>query len=263
MYKRFEQVSRVVPLEGGVNFLDLGGYGTEDGRQVKRRKIFRCGHLGDLTARDLDALEYLRVTEVHDFRRKEEQEKTPSQPIRATFNDDYEMFIGSMSKFWEFIREEKLNSESAHNLVVTSYRNCADEVAPHYRRLFQSLLSNAENSTLFHCSAGKDRTGIAAALIHSALGVSRDEVIADYMLTLEHFNIDHLVNIIESRLREAKVESWQRAWLMPYCSVHQDNIEAFFDGIDSNYGSLQAYLQQAIGLTPENISALKQAYLEG
>lgn len=258
-----EPATRVLPLEGGVNFRDLGGYRGADGRTVKWRKIFRCGHLGHLTDADLDTLADLRITEVHDFRRRDEQARTPSRPLRAQFRADYEMFIGSMSKFWEFIRSERLNGESAHTLVVNSYRACVHEVAPHYRRLFDSLLRNADNATLFHCSAGKDRTGLAAALILSALGVSREDVVEDYLLTLECFDIEILMELVESHLRDEGVAHWERDWLLPYCGVHRDNIEAFFEGVEADFGSVEVYLQRAIGLDAPRCAALREAYLQG
>ncbi len=262
MYEQFMVASRVVPLEGGINFRDLGGYPAADGRQVKWRKIFRCGHLANLTEQDLDVLEYLRVTEVHDFRRREEQQVTPSRPLRANFNNDYEMHIGSMAKFWEYLTTERLNAHKSHELVVGSYRNCAEEVAPHYRRLFAALLANRDNASLFHCAAGKDRTGLAAALILSALGVPREVIIEDYLLTLQHYDTRPLLARIEAHLREAGVEQWEPEWLKPYCEVHQDNIEAFFAGVEAGYGSVDRYLETLIGLRPELRLQLQQAYLD-
>lgn len=263
MSNDLHQPSRVVPLEGGVNFRDLGGYLTEDQRSVSWRKIFRCGHLGELTEKDLDSLEQLNITHVHDFRREEEQKRTPSQPVRATVYNDYEMHVGSMSKFWEYMSSEKLTAESAHELVVGSYRNCVDDVAPHYTRLFASLLSPETGASVFHCSAGKDRTGIAAALILSALGVDRDTIVDDYLLTLEHFDSERLMNIVEQHLRDADVAHWERSWLVPYCSVHRDNIEAFFEGVESRYSSVDNYLATALGINAEQRQRLQSLYLEG
>ncbi|GAB3093865.1 tyrosine-protein phosphatase [Pseudomaricurvus hydrocarbonicus] len=248
-------------MDGGINFRDLGGYITEDDRQVVWRKIFRCGHLANLTTEDLDTLAALNVTAVHDFRRQDEQRRSPSQPVRASIYDDYEMSIGSMSKFWEYMAAEKLSSDSAHQLVVSSYRSCIDDVAPHYARLFQGLLTNDGAASVFHCSAGKDRTGLAAALILSALGVPRDVVVDDYLLTQEYFDSAGLIQLVEQHLRDAKVEYWERSWLMPYCGVHRDNIEAFFDGVESRYGSVMGYLNEGMGLSGEDLLRLKQLYL--
>lgn len=253
--------SRVVPLDGGINFRDLGGYPTEDGREVRWRTLFRCGHLSHLTARDMDALTGWRVTHIHDFRRQEEQQRNPSQPLNARFYNDYAISVGSLSRFWECLGSGQLSAETAHQLVVESYRNCVDDVAPHYGRLFQALLANGGNATIFHCAAGKDRTGMAAALILSALGVPREVIVDDYLLTLEHFDSSRLLETVEQHLRNARVDYWERSWLTPYCAVHRDNIEAFFSGIEERYGSVTGYLQRALRLSASDLDAVRGLYL--
>ncbi len=257
-----EVPSRVVPLQGGINFRDLGGYETLDGERVRWRKLFRCGHLADLSAADIRSLQQLGISQVHDFRRLDEQAGTPSQPLQATFINDYDMSLGSLVRFWELLHAGQLTGSRAHQLVVESYHNGPAEVAPHYRRLFQSLLDNREQATLFHCAAGKDRTGLAAALILSALGVSRQQVVEDYLLTRDHFDVDTLIAKVEGHLRHAGVSDWERGWLEPFCSVHEDNIEAFFDGISRRYGSLDHYLSAALGLEEVQRRQLREAYLE-
>ena len=254
--------SRVVPLDGGINFRDLGGYETTTGEKVRWRKLFRCGHLADLSEADIRVLQQLGISQVHDFRRLDEQDSNPSQPLQAIFINDYDMTLGSLARFWELLHAGQMSGNRAHELVVDGYRNGIDEVAPHYRRLFQALLDNCERSTLFHCSAGKDRTGLAAALILSALGVSREQVIEDYLLTREHFDVDALIAKVEGHLRRAAVSDWEREWLLPFCSVHEDNIEAFFDGISRLYGSVDNYLGSALGVDEEQRRLLREAYLE-
>lgn len=253
--------SRLVPLEGGINFRDLGGYRSDDGREVRWRTLFRCGHLSNLTERDIATLTAWRVTHIHDFRRQDEQQRNPSRPMNARLYNDYAISVGSLSRFWEYLGSGQLNAESAHQLVVDSYRNCVDDVAPHYARLFQALLANEGRATIFHCAAGKDRTGMAAALILSALGVPRDVVIDDYLLTLEHFDSTRLLETVEQHLRKARVEYWERSWLMPYCGVHRDNIEAFLAGIEARYDSVTCYLQRALGLSRTDIEAVQRLYL--
>ena len=255
--------TRLVPLDGGINFRDIGGYINNQGRTVKWRKIMRCGHLANLTDADLDVLEEIGVSQIHDFRRVDEQTQNPSCAIRAEFVDDYQISIGDISRFWEFLFEGELSAESSHQLVVNSYRSCIQVVIPAFSRFMRHIVDNAENASVFHCSAGKDRTGMAAALILSALDVPRETIIEDYMLTVEHYDSDKLIAIVEEHLRAAKVESWDREWLMPYCSVHQDNIVAFLDAIESNYGDVKNYLISALGLSQADLDKMHQCYLEG
>jgi protein-tyrosine phosphatase len=257
-----ETESRLVPLDGGINFRDIGGYVNSQGRRVKWRKIMRCGHLANLTQGDLDVLEEIGVSQIHDFRRVEEQAQNPSCAVRAEFIDDYQMSIGDISRFWEFLFEGELSAESSHQLVVNSYRNCIQAVIPAFSRFMRHIVDNADNASVFHCSAGKDRTGMAAALILSALDVPRDTIVADYMLTIEHYDSTRLIEIVEGHLRDAKVESWERSWLIPYCSVHQDNIVAFLEAIDAEYGDVRNYLTSALGLSDQDLIKIQESYLQ-
>ena len=255
--------TRVIDLEGGINFRDVGGYRNAQGRTVKWRKIMRCGHLASLSDNDLDTLEQIGITRVHDFRRSEEQRQSPSSAVRAEFIDDYQILIGDISRFWEFLFEGELTAESSHQLVVNSYGSCIGAVIPAFSRFMRHIVDNADSASVFHCSAGKDRTGMAAALILSALDVPRETIIEDYMLTVEHYDSDKLIAIVEGHLRKANVESWDRDWLMPYCSVHQDNIVAFLDAIEANYGDVKNYLISALGLSQADLDKMHHCYLEG
>jgi protein-tyrosine phosphatase len=146
--------------------------------------------------------------------------------------------------------------------VVNSYRNCIQAVIPAFTRFMRHIVDNADNASVFHCSAGKDRTGMAAALILSALDVPRDTIVADYMLTIEHYDSTRLIEIVEGHLRDAKVESWERSWLIPYCSVHQDNIVAFLEAIDAEYGDVRNYLTSALGLSDQDLIKIQESYLQ-
>ena len=253
--------TRLVPLDGGINFRDIGGYVNNEGRTVKWRKIMRCGHLANLTDADLDVLEEIGVSQIHDFRRVDEQAQNPSCAIRAEFVDDYQVSIGDISRFWEFLFEGELSAESSHQLVVNSYRSCIQVVIPAFSRFMRHIVDNAQGGSVFHCSAGKDRTGMAAALILSALDVPRQTIIDDYMLTLEHYDSSRLIDIVEGHLRDAKVEKWDRSWLIPYCSVHEDNIVAFLEAIDAEYGDVKNYLINALGLSQADLDLMQDSFL--
>ena len=256
------QYSRQVPLEGGINFRDLGGYRNAQGKTVKWRQLMRCGHLAQLTEADLELLGKIGVDKVHDFRRTDEQQQAPSKPVPAKFIDDYQISIGDISRFWEFLKDGILTDQSSHQLVVNSYKNSIDSVIPAYSRFMREIIDSDQGAHIFHCSAGKDRTGMAAALLLGALDVPRDTIISDYMLTLEYYNSDKLMDIIEGHLRDAGVETWHRSWLKPYSSVHADNIIAFLDAIDQSYGSLKNYLIEGLGLCSEDLQVLQDRYLQ-
>jgi protein-tyrosine phosphatase len=207
-------------------------------------------------------LERIGVTKVHDFRRKDEQSQSPSRALRAEFIDDYQISIGDISRFWEFLFEGELTPESSHELVVNSYRSCVDIVVPSFSRFMREIVSNADGVSVFHCSAGKDRTGMAAALILGVLDVPREVIIKDYLLTRDHYDSTKLIEIIEGHLRQANVEHWDRAWLTPYVSVHEDNITAFLDAINERYGSVKYYLTDALGMTESDLEIMRTQFLE-
>ncbi len=257
-----DKPTRVVALQGGVNFRDLGGYLTADQRQVRWHKLFRCGHLQHLTQADVEHLATLRITQVHDLRKQDEQIKSPSRVLLAETVNDYDMAIGSLKFFWDHLWRGALTADVAHELVVDSYRQCIDDVAPHYRRLLLSILNNKENASLFHCAAGKDRTGLAAVLLLHILGVTRATIVEDYLLTQQHFDIDSLMERVESHLKAANVSEWERGWLLPFCSVHEDNIMAFFEAVETRYGSVDHYIVQALGIDPYTQRRMQQAFLE-
>lgn len=254
--------TRQIPLDGGINFRDLGGYRNQQGKRVKWRQLLRCGHLATLSDNDLETLEQLGVDRVHDFRRVEEQQQSPSRPVRAQIIDDYQISIGDISRFWEFLKEGILSDQSSHQLVVNSYKNCIETVIPAYSRFMRELVNSKQGTHIFHCSAGKDRTGMAAALILGALDVPRETIIADYMLTLDYYDSDKLIDIIEGHLRDAGVKHWDRSWLIPYSSVHADNMIAFLDAIDQHYGNLKNYLKTGLGLSDSDLELLQKRYLE-
>ena len=188
--------------------------------------------------------------------------QNPSREVRAEFIDDYQISIGDISRFWEFLFDGQLSADSSHQLVVNSYRSCIQVVIPAFSRFMRHIVDNADAGSIFHCSAGKDRTGMAAALILSALDVPRETIVADYMLTVEHYNSDKLIEIVEGHLRDAKVKNWDRSWLIPYCSVHQDNIVAFLDAIDDQYGDVKSYLIDGLGLSQADLQKMQESFLE-
>ncbi|MAJ87363.1 MAG: tyrosine-protein phosphatase [Cellvibrionales bacterium TMED148] len=255
-------IQRAPDLHGGINFRDIGGYSSRDGRCVVWRKLLRSGHLAYLNDSDLAILSSMGINQVHDFRREDEQLRSPSRIINVEIISNYHISVGSLSKFWDHLRDGNLTSASAQNMVTDSYGDCIDDVAPAYTQFMRMILDNARGTSLFHCAAGKDRTGMAAALILAALDIPRATIIDDYMLTEKHFDSDNLMTIIEKHLFDANVEYWERDWLLPYCTVSVENIEAFFNAIDERFGSVEHYLDQALNFGQDDRESLRDLFLE-
>jgi protein-tyrosine phosphatase len=254
--------TRHIALDGGVNVRDLGGYRSRDGRQVKWRTILRSGHLNHLSDDDRESFTKLDLRTIHDFRRSPEIEKFPSIVGDINIVSGYELGVGSMGMFMQTLEAEGFTPAEAHTFVVKAYRDCVLDVTGAFRAFFQHLLAQKSGALLFHCMAGKDRTGLAAALILHALDVPSDVIMEDYMLTSHYLPVDAVIeNFVRSRDDLAAIIANNRAALVPYCGVHPDNLIAFFQGIDLKFGSIDAYLSRGLALTKTDIADLKERYL--
>src|SRR3954462_10875474 len=180
--------TRHLALQGASNFRDLGGYPTADGRITRWRQIFRSNHLGQLTAADIEIVRALGVRSAFDFRGIEERAAgvcvvneiaVHSLPIEPTVVAALRAELG----------RGRLTAPVALELMRESYRNYVRHNTASFRNLFGHLLEDRA-PLVIHCTAGKDRTGFASALILHALGVA-DEIIAeDYLLTNRHYKRD-------------------------------------------------------------------------
>jgi len=171
---------RILPLEGGRNFRDLGGYRTEDGRQVRWGRLYRSGVMAGLTASDLAYVNGLGIRFICDLRAPGERSREPhpftgpDAPAMASF--DYDMSRSMAGVLGARTRADAVAA------FADAYVDMAQYLAPNYADMFERLLRR-ETPLTVNCSAGKDRTGVAAALILSVLGASRDTVVADYALS--------------------------------------------------------------------------------
>src|SRR6267378_320256 len=177
--------ARHLNLAGASNFRDLGGYRTRDGRAVRWRQIFRSNHLGQLTEADIEVLRPLGLKSAFDFRGTEERVAAicglaeiavHSLPIEPTVVAALRTRLASGLP---------LSSADAVEVMRESYRNYVRHDTPSFRALFALLLEDRA-PLVIHCTAGKDRTGFACALILHALGVADDVIAEDYLLT-NHF----------------------------------------------------------------------------
>jgi protein-tyrosine phosphatase len=242
--------NRVWPLTGATNFRDLGGYTGQDGRTVRWRRLFRSDHLGHLTADDQAMLEPLGVAWVFDFRGEAERAPTPSRmPGAVTLGLPIEpTVVQSMQSIGA--RGELLTAETTVALMKGLNRALVKRHAHRFAELFDHLL-RAQAPLVFHCTAGKDRTGLAAALILLALGVSREVVMQDYLLT----------NSVYKR-PAGLLSSWPEAATAMLWTVQASYLETALEVIDRDHGGVDAFLAGPMGLSPDGRAALQARYLE-
>jgi len=259
---------RLLPLEGGSNFRDVGGYPAAKGRHVRWGKIFRSGGMPLLTAADYQYLSSIGIDTLCDLRSREEQEIAPTDPTALhvkTFEGpsyDGEKVFGRLN-----------DANGQHSGQSTLYRSFPTLLQPHLRKIFASLLAG-DVPLLYNCSAGQDRTGFVTAMVFSALGVPRDVIYADYHLSttfrkteneIVKANVDRYAetNMVAKFYQQALAKAGQTS-LKPKPLLNDAGaplLAEAFDEVDKRWGSVDAYLQD-VGIGPVEKLRLRSAYLE-
>lgn len=237
-------------LASASNFRDLGGHAGLDGRRVRQHRVYRSDHLAALTPEDLATLQGLGITHRIDFRGAGERSFLPAEVAGlTTLALTIEPTV--VHRVQELLAAGQVPTEAETvALMCQTYRGFARESAPVYARFFRQLL---EQSTplVFHCTAGKDRTGFAAALLLSALGVSRDDILQDYLLTNQLY------------VRSTLVEARGPAHVMDVLwSVQPAFLDAAFTAIEEDFGSVPKYLEGPMGLDAQALDRLRGSLLE-
>lgn len=249
---------RALPLQGGRNFRDLGGYRSADGRTVRWGLIYRSGSMSKLTAADQTYLQRLGIRTVCDFRTKDERQQDPNAWAQATklnyWSRDYAMSGADL----ESLFQGKVGEKEVREKMADLYRTLPFEQAPAYRAMFAQLLAD-KAPLAFNCTAGKDRAGLAAALVLTALGVPFETVSKDYQLTNtylpESLAADPHFKSAVSALPKTTVDALMAA--------DPAYLAAAFDEIKRRYGSVDAYFAKELKLGDSERTKLKTRYLEG
>jgi protein-tyrosine phosphatase len=251
---------RKLGMQGTPNFRDFGGYPTVDGRWVKWGFLFRSGQLSSLTEQDVELLASLELDLIFDFRRLEEQESDPS--ILPTSNPpqitSLPIIPGSNSQFFEQRDGQARDRQSMFDFMLEINRDFAEAQTPVYSRMFKQILEFKDARFLVHCAAGKDRTGFAAAMILLALGVSREVVMRDYMLTARFFH-PHVE--IERLKQKYQMDRIAHESIFPMLEVHEDYLARALLVIEQNYSSVDDYLREALGVGPDEVAELQARYV--
>jgi len=242
--------ARHLNLAGASNFRDLGGYPAKDGRVVRWRQIFRSNHLGHLTEADIEVLRGLGLKSAFDFRGTEERAAAMcglaeiavhSLPIEPTVAAALRARLAN---------GVALSSADALDVMRDSYRNYVRHSTPSFRNLFAHLLED-HAPLVIHCTAGKDRTGFACALILHALRVPDDLIAEDYLLTNRFYRRDpSAITDLPDGVRQT------------LASVEASFLAAAYDAISADYGDLENYFRDGLGLGAKERARLEARYLE-
>jgi protein-tyrosine phosphatase len=241
-------VERLIALEGAVNFRDLGGYATVDGQRTRWRVLFRADGLSELTGADLEVMRSLGIRTVVDLRSAHEVEQSRFDVDAHPVTFHHYPFIRALPDAESFAR--------APGFLGVQYKEMLDGAAPEIIGALSALAAPEARPAVFHCTAGKDRTGLLSALVLSLLGVPEETVLADYALS----------GAAMARLRAKLIAKYPDgegfiADSDQLFSADPANMVALFAHLRHRYGTIEGYAS-TIGVPAEVIGRLREALLE-
>lgn len=246
-----DDLPRVVALEGGSNLRDLGGWRTGDGGTVRFGQVYRSAALHGLTDADLAVLRGLGVRHIVDFRGEGERTRWPSRVPEGAVVHALGIAPTIGASLRDLIANREAKAADVMDVMQQAYGAYAMDWHHRYRAMFDLLLEDAPAPLMFHCTAGKDRTGFGAALILAALGVPEAAIRADYMATNRLWRGDPEL--------AASLPPAVGATLL---RVHPEFLDAAFDAVRRAHGSMDAYLGARIGLDTARRARLRARLVE-
>lgn len=255
--------ARRLPFAGAKNFRDLGGYPSMDGRSVRWGVLYRSDALHKLTTTDLRYMSALGLDQIIDFRSSTETKKEPDRlPEELNSRLVKIPILDSSTDIFQNAGEEfvkVLKSIDAPKFMIDTNIQLATHFTPEMRKFIEILISSGGRPVLFHCAAGKDRTGFAAALILRLLGVQQEVVMEDYLLTNKYFYSVYRWSLTVLRLlRGKRAAASVRAFML----AEPAYLSAAFEAIDRVHGSFENYMSIGLALTANDVEHLKELYLE-
>jgi protein-tyrosine phosphatase len=250
---------RIMKLDSVPNFRDIGGYKTADGRRVRWGLVYRSGTLSYVTPQEMETIAALGIKLVCDLRSAEEIAQDPDRtPPGAQYAH---LPLVAESETMARLRALLFNKRKLPLMLIETYtRVMIDGNAALYGGILRRLADKENLPALVHCTAGKDRTGIATALLLLILGVPEEVVVADYTLS-NHYYDSYLAYISDA----IKPIRWLRVKpedLKPLLLADARSMQAALDHLRTQYGSVELYLKRAAGVDDDIISRLKANLLE-
>ncbi|MBR5936508.1 MAG: tyrosine-protein phosphatase [Bacteroidaceae bacterium] len=267
---------RTITFDGIENARELGGLVMQDGRRIRTGQLVRCGNLNRASDKDVAILkDRFQLTDVFDFRFDTEVAGAPDRVIDGVRNTHLstlpQHFVDGFSagradttriqvaRFMERLAEYAFNpqaQEMGHRLYPAIVSDTTSR--QRYGAFLQGVL-DAEGGVLLHCSQGKDRCGLGVAFILGALGASRETIVEDFDLSNVFYASQ--VETLSRKVTQMGGGLKEIAFIRTMVGVSKENFESTLDLIDSQYGSLSHYLEEALGFTAQDQEKLRNKYL--
>jgi protein-tyrosine phosphatase len=255
---------RRLPLEGANNFRDLGGYRTLDGHYVRWGLVYRSGYLVNLTPKDSQYLNTLGIRLVCDVRADGERLRAPDHwggsapelllvPIGP--NRDGTLSTEDLKKKVAAINAQTKDSIRGYDFAITD--------APQYGKILRRIAAG-DLPAVEHCTSGKDRTGVFSAILLTALGVPRETVVQDYLLTTGYMLASDSIEKTTADLQKifGLSEPPDAATVQAIMTTRPETLEATFDNITKTFGSFDNYLRAGLKVSDSDLATLRRRLLE-
>ena len=253
---RVRVATRNVNIPGVQNFRDLGGYkSTDTGKMISWGMLYRSAQIDSISPGSRRELKNMGIRTIIDLRSEEKLHNYPQLDDKEFRIVHIPIPTGNMESILQGIRKEKIKSDTIYRLVERMNRKLVANYQKEFREVFDILLNPDCYPAVIHCTSGKGRTGVVSALLLAALGVNEDVIMSDYRLSNDYFNIPKA-----SKYAYELPANSQEAITTIY-SAKEDFLNAAKDQIESEYGSIQGYLEKGIGLSTEEIRQLRSILL--
>ncbi|MFD0616994.1 tyrosine-protein phosphatase [Paenibacillus sp. GCM10027629] len=246
-----------------VNFRELGGYKSSNGKKVRSHRLFRSGEMSELTSEDVAYLESIGLSFICDLRSEEEQREKPNPRITGVSNLSNPAMGGAvaMQDLSDFFKSLGVNGASAQDPLLEAYRQFVSDPKSRqaYRQLIGSILEAEGEPILWHCTAGKDRTGFAAAILLLILDVPMETIMEDYLMTALYRQeanakiIDQLRHVVQNEEHLSLIRS--------LLGVKPEYLQASVTEMQRVYGSIENYLTEGLGISQTDREQLQAWYL--
>ena len=247
-----DYLDRHYPFEGCFNFRDIGGYRNKEGKTIKKGLYFRTGRQDRMTKKDLDQLSDLQISTQIDLRKPDEvldQGRGPLESMGANYINIAVIPEGGSDQLSKLVGDTGISGKR--------YLGYLEFGPTSWLRLFGILADQENLPVVLHCTAGKDRTGVSTAFLMSVLGVNRDVIEADYLLT--NLDTERQADFIEGTV--GYPDGYDRESMISAAGVPKDAMKDFLDGVESKWGSAVEYLKK-IGVTEEQMEMVRNNFLE-
>ena len=262
-------ISRKLEFDKLHNIRDLGGMKNRDGSVIKQGCFIRAGHLSELSDDDREKLKE-NVRTVIDFRTEQERSEKPDielESISYIHNPIMDNLTAGVTR--EKDADKKIfatlaqKPTEAKKYMCKMYRGFVEDFAvSQYSKFIQSLIKPHEGAVLWHCTAGKDRAGIASVIVEEILGIPREDIIADYMSTNKYLEKDiaFLTGFVKKQLgTDSDLADEAFRYLF---GAEEEYIQAYYDAVEEKYGDFETFIHKGLGLSDGDIDELRKQYLQ-